>query len=383
MSDIKDFEVEYNESHDNDVDNELDQQLDQLAKVPQIEELESDTDVSDTELNQYESANIEELEFLEESQVDSIIEGILFSSDKPVSLATFKGIFKGTQVKGDKIRRALDRLAVELAGAHRGITLEESTGGYQLRTKVDHIKFISRNLRGRPFKLTPPSLEVLSIVAYKQPVIKSEIDEIRGVESGHLLRALMEKNLVTFGERSDLPGKPMQYVTTKKFLEVFSLRNLKELPTVAMIDELLPDGIGDDELDKKSTLSQLTDTMSEKIQNTYSEGEEELVKIADQLQQITSTTDFFEQEKIRMKQEKDLEKAKSIKEAIEFKEDVSTRDLNWLKRFEEQQQSASQVAFDASAQEEIQVVETSVFEDEAENDLDRDLAVHIKDEVEV
>jgi segregation and condensation protein B len=364
-------------SNENELEKELDfEEITENQDVEVVSDVE--TDVSETELNQYESANIEELEFLEDSQVDSIIEGILFSSDKPVSLAALKVIFKGTQVKTDKIRRALDKLAVELAGAHRGVTLEEATGGYQLRTKVDHIKFISRNLRGRPFKLTPPSLEVLSIVAYKQPVIKSEIDEIRGVESGHLLRALMEKNLVTFGERSDLPGKPMQYITTKKFLEVFSLRSIKELPTVAMIDELLPEGIGDEQLDKKSTLSQLTDSMSEKIQSTYSEGEEELVKIADQLQQITSTTDFFEQEKVRMRHEKDLEKAKAIKEAIEFKEEVSNRDLNWLKRFEEQQNS-SEVSF----KEESQVAESAVFEEEPENDLDRDLAVHIKDEVEV
>lgn len=379
-------------SNDNEFEKELentfktvdeDQEFTAGAEVEM--EVETETDVSNTELSQYESAAIEELEFLEDSQVDSIIEGILFSSDKPVSLASLKVIFKGTQVKTDKIKRALDRLAVELAGAHRGIVLEETTGGYQLRTKVDHIKFISRNLRGRPFKLTPPSLEVLSIVAYKQPVIKSEIDEIRGVESGHLLRALMEKNLVTFGDRSDLPGKPMQYITTKKFLEVFSLRSIKELPTVAMIDELLPEGIGDEEPVKKGTLSQLTESMSEKIQNTYSEGEEELVKISDQLQQITSTTDFFEQEKIRMKHEKDLEKAKAIKEAIEFKEEVSNRDLNWLKRFEDSLNNPKPESGPIDTQQALVVDENSevLFEEEQESDIDRDLAVHIKDEIEV
>jgi len=112
-------------------------------------------------------------------------------------------------------------MAADLAaGERRGVTLEEVGTGFQLRTKVDHLQFIRQSVKARPFKLSGPALEVLSIVAYKQPVTKAQIDEIRGVESGHLLRALMEKNLVLFGEKSELPGKPMFYETSRKFLEV-------------------------------------------------------------------------------------------------------------------------------------------------------------------
>jgi len=289
--------------------------------------------VEGTELDAFESAQIEEIEFVEEEQLDSIVESVLFASDRPVSLNSLKLVFKGTNIKGDKIKKALDRLAIELAGARRGVSLEEVPGGYQLRTKVDNLQFLTRTLKARQFKLSGPALEVLAIVAYKQPLIKHEIDEIRGVESGHLLRALMEKGLVNFEGKSELPGKPMLYATTKKFLEIFGLRNLKELPTLSQIDELLPEGMTEE--DAKPTLSQVTDSMSQMIGNSYSEGEEELTKITDQLTTINTSSEFFEQEKVRQQKKRDADKAQNIREAMAMGESVSTRDRNWLTKYDE------------------------------------------------
>jgi segregation and condensation protein B len=296
--------------------------------------LASTESVEGTELEDFESAEIEELEFIEDERLDSIIESILFASDRPVSLASIKVVFKGTNVRTDKIRRALDRLAVELAGSRRGMTLEEVTGGYQVRTKVDNIEFLKRTLKSRSFKLSGPALEVLAIVAYKQPTVKSEIDEIRGVESGHLLRALMEKNLVAFEGKSDLPGKPMQYGTTRKFLEIFGLRNLKELPTLSQIDELLPEGMSEEDDKEKLKLSDITSSLSETIGSSYSDGEEELLKIQDQLQEIDTTSEFFEQEKKRQQEKRDADKAQNIRDAIMMGEEVSNRDRNWLARYD-------------------------------------------------
>ena len=204
-------------------------------------------------------------------------------------------------IKGDKLRRALDQLAVEYAGGRRGVTLEEVPGGYQLRTKMDNMDFLKRTLKTRQFKLSGPALETLSIVAYKQPCVKSEVDEIRGVESGHLLRALMEKNLVTFEGKSDLPGRPMQYGTTRKFLEIFGLRTLKELPTLSQIDELLPDGIDEQQAEEKPTLASITDSLVASDVDTvsYSSGEDELMKISSQLEEISTSSNFFEDEKRR------------------------------------------------------------------------------------
>ncbi len=296
----------------------------------------NDVDLEGSELEGFEAAQIDEVEFIEDEQAESIIESILFASDRPVSLASIVEVFKGTNIKKSHINRLLDTLAVEYAGGRRGISLEEITGGYQLRTKIDNMNFLKRTVKARPFKLSGPALETLSIVAYKQPVVKNEIDQIRGVESGHLLRALMEKGLCNFeGKAENLPGKPMQYGTTRRFLEIFGLRNIKELPTLSQIDELLPEGIGDEE-EEKPTLATVTDSMSEHVTDvSYSQGEEELGKIENELATITTSSDFFEQEKIRQKQKKDADKAQDIRDAMIMGEAVSNRDKNWLTKYEE------------------------------------------------
>ncbi len=285
-----------------------------------------------TELEDFESVEIEEREFLPTEQIQSIVESILFATEKPQSLALIKQAFKGTQVRTKDIKDAIHALMIDYASGSRGFTLEEINGGYQLRTKVDNMEFLKGMVKARPFKLSGPALEVMSIVAYKQPIIKAQIDEIRGVESGHLLRALMEKSLVAFAGKSEFPGKPMLYQTTRKFLEIFGLRNLKELPSLSEIDELIPEGIGEEE--EKETLGDITDQMAEQAKDSYSEGEEELLKITEQLSDISTSSEFFEQEKARQKTKRDAEKAQDIREAIAVGEEVSTRDRNWLERYE-------------------------------------------------
>lgn len=293
------------------------------------------SELNESELGDFESADIVETEFVEEERLDSIIEAMLFASDRAISMATFKMTFKGTNVRTEHIRRALDRIAIEYAGGRRGVSLDEVPGGFQIRTKLDNMKFLTRTLKVRPFKLSGPALEVLAILAYKQPVIKSEIDDIRGVESGHLLRALMEKGLAQFEGKSDFPGRPMLYATTKKFLEIFGLRNLKELPTLSQIDELLPEGIGDENDVEKEKLSDLTDKLSETVVGTYSEGEEELTRITDQISEIATSSDFFEKEKVKQRESRDTEKARNLREAMIMGEEINTRDRNWLTRYDE------------------------------------------------
>ena len=289
-----------------------------------------------TELAGFESAEIDEVEFIEDERLESIVESILFASDRPVSLMSIKEVFKGTNVKKDKLRRVLDQLSVTYASGNRGVQLLEVTGGYQLRTKLDNMEFLKRSVKIRPFKLSGPALEVLSIVAYKQPVVKNEIDQIRGVESGHLLRALMEKGLCHFeGKAETLPGKPMQYGTTRRFLEIFGLRNLQELPSLSQIDELLPEGISNED-EQKPTLAAITDSMSEQVKDvSYSQGEEELGKIENELSEISTSSDFFEKEKVREKKRKEAEKAQDIRDALIMGEAVTNRDVNWLKKYEE------------------------------------------------
>ena len=338
-----------------------------MEDVLENELVAADIDLEGSELEGFESAEINETEFIESEQAESIIESILFASDRPVSLASIREVFKGTNINKTHITRILDTLAVEYAGGRRGISLEEITGGYQLRTKIDNMNFLKRTVKARPFKLSGPALETLSIVAYKQPVVKNEIDQIRGVESGHLLRALMEKGLCNFeGKAELLPGKPMQYGTTRRFLEIFGLRNIKELPTLSQIDELLPEGIGDEE-EAKPTLSMVTDSMSEHvIDSSYSQGEEELGKIENELSTITTSSDFFEQEKIRQKQKKDADKAQDIRDAMIMGESVSNRDKNWLLKYDDMLNAPAIVL----APEEAQGTELELAEANEDSDSD-------------
>lgn len=290
-----------------------------------------------TELEGFESAEIEEKEFIEDERIESIVESLLFSTDKAVSMATIKQIFVGTTVKTDKIRRALDNLAVEYAGAKRGISLEEVPGGYQLRTKTDNAEYLRRLHKSKPFKVSGPALETLAIVAYKQPIIKNEVDQIRGVESGHLMRALMDRRLINFVGKSDLPGKPMLYGTTKNFLQIFGLRNIGELPSLTEIDNLIPEGIGEEVKEEKETLSDVSQNMGLAQGQTYSESEEELSSITEKLQEIDTTTAFFEEEKRKEKERQEAIRAKEIQEALDFGEEVATRDRNWLEKYKEQE----------------------------------------------
>lgn len=309
------------------------------------------------------------VEFVDADRMVSLVESLLFVSDRPVSIGTFKQLFKGTNVRTKDILRALDTLASDYAASSRGVSLEEIQGGYQLRTKIDNADFIRRLAKTRPFRLSGPALETLSIVAYQQPIVKSEVDQVRGVESGHLLRALMERGLVSFAGKSELPGKPMQYGTTRKFLELFGLRNLKELPTLAEIDELIPEGIGD--VEDKPVLADVTDAMAKEIGSTYSEGEDELMKISDQLQQINVSSEFFEQEKQRQRDLRDRERAQGIRDALAFGDPVEDKDKRWLERYEAKLLEAQA----ASAAGEAGLTVPQSLENEIEREGDTDVVV--------
>ncbi len=265
----------------------------------------------------------------------------MFSSEKPIGLNGIKAAFKGTTVKKDQIQDAIERLMTEYAGGKRGVSLETVGGGFQLRTKVDNARFLRNMGKTKSFRLSGPSLETLAIIAYKQPLTKSDIDHIRGVESGHLVRALMDRGLVAFAGKSDAPGKPMTYTTTKKFLEIFGLRNLRELPSLNEIDELIPEGI-DEQSGEKMTLDQVSEKLGENAITTYSEGEEELQEIASELSEISSTTDFFEQEKVRQREKRDRERAEDIRQAITFGDEVNDADRKWLAKWEANQAAIAQ-----------------------------------------
>ncbi|HKY64675.1 MAG TPA: SMC-Scp complex subunit ScpB [bacterium] len=138
-----------------------------------------------------------------------------------------------------EIIQALEDLAAEYRTQdQRGIVLTEVANGWQFRTKPENAAILQQFYQPKPTKISKPSLETLAIVAYKQPITRVEIDLIRGVDSGGVLKTLLEKNLVRIVGKKDEPGKPMLYGTTQDFLELFQLKSLQELPTLKEFREL-------------------------------------------------------------------------------------------------------------------------------------------------
>jgi segregation and condensation protein B len=317
--------------------------------------------------------------FVEETQLHSLLESILFSSPKPMTFDAIKQVFKHTNIKTKELRKALQEYAESLKEQNRGVYIEEVAGGFQLRTKIENAEFLKHAVKQKAFRISGPSMEVLAIIAYKQPCIKAEVDTIRGVESGHLIRVLMDKGLVQFDGKSDLPGKPMLYKTTKKFLEVFGLRNIRELPSLEEIDQLIPEGIGG-EAEESQTLDDLSNELTLDYATRDQEAEEEFSKITDRLSEISTSSEYFEQEKERQRLQRDKDRADDIRERMILGQLVEEKEINWLKRFEEKQMTpaveapaeASEIASAeaTSAEEPSEAEADEALEDKPKNNMD-------------
>lgn len=164
------------------------------------------------------------------------IEALVFASEIPLTVDKIRKVLR--EVEKKEIRSVIYELIKEYGERNGGFSLVEVAGGFQFRTRADLAVWI-RNLRGtKPAMLTQAAMETLAVVAYRQPVVKSEIDRIRGVDVSGTLKGLLEKRLVGIVGRKDVPGKPILYGTTKKFLEFFDLKDLSELPTLRELKDL-------------------------------------------------------------------------------------------------------------------------------------------------
>ncbi len=130
----------------------------------------------------------------------------------------------------------------------RGFELKEAAGGFRLQTRKDFRDWVLRLKRSSPVRLSRASLETLAIVAYKQPATRAEVESIRGVDASGTLRFLLDRKLVRIAGRKELPGRPLLYGTTRRFLEVFELKDLSALPSLAEMAELESQAGGQREL---------------------------------------------------------------------------------------------------------------------------------------
>ncbi len=160
--------------------------------------------------------------------LQAALEALLFSSDQPLPLSL---LCESLEAPADLVQEALRGLEAEYTAREAGVQLRDIAGGYLLVTAPEHAEWVGRLLRGRKkMRLSRAALEAMAIIAYKQPVTKSEVEAIRGVDSSAVLGTLLERNLVTIRGRSKVVGRPLLYGTTQEFLDYFGLRDLSELP---------------------------------------------------------------------------------------------------------------------------------------------------------
>ena len=169
-------------------------------------------------------------------KVKAIVEAMIFASDTPLAPEKIRAVFPEMEKKD--IKEIIDQLISEYNQRDGGIFLQEIAGGFQFRTSPELAQWIKKLKSTKPQSLSPQAMETLAIIAYKQPIVKSEIESIRGVDVGAPLKSLLDKKLIRIVGRKDVPGKPIIYGTTRKFLEVFNLKDLLDLPNLRELKEL-------------------------------------------------------------------------------------------------------------------------------------------------
>ncbi|MCH7911418.1 MAG: SMC-Scp complex subunit ScpB [Deltaproteobacteria bacterium] len=182
---------------------------------------------------------------MERSRLKSVVESLLFVSESAVTLDRMSAVLEGVEKK--EILSVIEELRSEYESQGRGILLFEVAGGFQMRTPKENADWVKNLLRGRAARMSRATLETLSIVAYKQPVTRVEIEHVRGVSVDGVLSTLMERRLVRIVGRKDVLGRPFLYSTTREFLELFSLKDLTGLPTLKEMEEVSLPQISEDE----------------------------------------------------------------------------------------------------------------------------------------
>jgi len=171
---------------------------------------------------------------MDAKQLKSLVEALVFASDKPVTVPRLRQLTRVADVK--RLEQALTELAADYE--HRGLILHQVSGGYQFRTRPQYSIWVQQLIAGRPVRLSRAQLETLAIVAYRQPITRPEIDDIRGVDSSATLKLLLDRMLIRVLGKKEEVGRPTLYGTTKEFLDFFSLGDLRELPTLREYSEL-------------------------------------------------------------------------------------------------------------------------------------------------
>jgi segregation and condensation protein B len=195
---------------------------------------------------------------MDRTELKGLIEALIFASDAPLTADKIKQIIENITKK--EIEEIISDLHKDYEQPEHGFQLREVANGYQFRTKPAFASWLKRLKKTKPFRLTQPTLETLAIIAYKQPITRLEIEKIRGVDSGGVIKTLLEKKLICISGRKNIPGRPFLLSTTKTFLEIFGLENLSSLPSIKELEDL----------DDVNLPSMLSDRMTKNIRHDES-----------------------------------------------------------------------------------------------------------------
>ena len=273
----------------NDINYEWDLSTEEAA-IEATELVEKQEESFSLEVGHYEEKDQEDMLWqartgLNPDTLCGAIETIIFMSDRPISIQKIKAQIDN-ELPLRVIHESLSKLQSGYEEKFHGIRLVEVAEGYQFRTKATYSKFVQNLFKINSLVLTPTALEVLAIIAYKQPVSKNDVEKIRGVDSSHIIRALMDKRLVKIAGRSEEIGRPSLFATTEEFLEVFNLPDISALPPEYELEEMAT----------KNTIGTIADIKSVVFRGDAKKFNmdefEELDKLSENIQHIASETNF-------------------------------------------------------------------------------------------
>lgn len=225
--------------------------------------------------------SINDYQFIDGSRLSSVIEALIFASDEPISGEKIRTIIveNEEQIEIDEhtVADFVEKLNQRYDENGLSFRIERLAGGYTFVTQSKYHYWLSVFQHENAFrKLSQSAIESLAIVAYRQPITKPEVDQIRGVDSGYIIRQLMEKALIEVGGRADGPGKPLIYKTTKHFLRHFGLNSVQDLPKPREIEEILKD---DDMAEHRQLLLErqlMMDDFEEESEDTIQENKDDV-----------------------------------------------------------------------------------------------------------
>lgn len=311
------------DSMNNDINYEWDLSVEEVS-TEEIAEVASEVGDFALDLNHYDQKDQEDMLWqartgLNADTLCGAIETIIFMSDRPISIQKIKAQIDA-ELPLRVIHESLQKLQAGYEEKHHGIRLVEVAEGYQFRTKATYSKFVQNLFKINSLVLTPTALEVLAIIAYKQPVSKNDVEKIRGVDSSHIIRALMDKRLVKISGRSEEIGRPSLFSTTEEFLEVFNLADISGLPPEYELEEMAT----------KNTIGTIADIKSvvfrsENLAKFSADESDELEKLSNDINLIAADTSFTALLKTEEKRKTDGETVVR-KSAFDILEDFVNRE---------------------------------------------------------